>query len=64
MLEFLAANLATILISLALAVVVALIIGFAVRRRRKGEGPSCAGGCSGCAGACGCNPAQGHSGGQ
>lgn len=49
--EWLAANYGTIIVSVVLAAIVALIIVFQIRRKKQGK-PSCGGDCAHCGGAC------------
>ena len=58
MLEWLAANAATIIISLVLLAVVCLIVWKLVRDKKSGKGGcSCGGSCSGCGACRSCHPA-------
>jgi hypothetical protein len=64
MLQFIASNAATVVISLALAVLVAAIVGRGVKKLRNGQGIGCScgpGGCARCGGdaVCGGEKKQG-----
>lgn len=54
MLQWISANIGTILISLVLLAVVALIIRSMVHDKKQGKS-SCGGNCANCGGCCGCH---------
>ena len=55
MLQWFSDNLGTILISLGLLAVVALIIRSQIRQKKQGKHTcGCSGGCAGCSGSCHC----------
>ncbi len=60
---WLAANYGTIIVSIVLAALVAVIIVFQVRRKKQGK-PSCGGDCAHCGGVCRYAAAQSTKGGK